>query len=512
MKGLFRKIPLGLRTEIVLNIAVLTMASLLLAGFTILKVSEQEILEQKIAGSRIVLVSLQRGIHAFQGVHWQQDPRFLQILTGFTQLGGVEGILIVDRDLKPLITQGRGQPYNEALSKAISQGEEGKRLEKTGTLWWTFYDRLILTAPLVGEGKVIGGVQVAFSMGDVMNRLVVFRRLFLILIVLDSLVIIGFGSILLSRVVVNPLKKLVKVAQSIGGGDLGLRAPIDYENEIGTLAKAFNQMVERLTEKHNDLQRAIKELRDTQVELVSSEKLASVGRMAAGVAHEIGNPLTSILGHTEILYKRLKGEKFKDGEIILDLVERTRKETERINRIIKDLLQFSKPPSYHGEDVDVNRLIQDSLNVVSVQERFQAIAVDLSLEDGLPLIQGNSDQLQQVLFNVLINAADAMPDGGSLSIRTEQEKQWVTISIKDSGEGIAPEDLGKIFDPFYTTKSPDKGTGLGLSISLRIIDELGGRIKVQSEKGKGTEFVVHLKRAATGPSKETRSRKKKQKG
>jgi signal transduction histidine kinase len=512
MKGLFRKIPLSLRTEIVLNIAVLTMASLLLAGFTILKVSEQEILEQKIAGSRIVLVSLQRGINAFQGANWQQDPRFLQILAGFVQLGGVEGIWIVDRDLKPLITQGKGQPYNEALSKAISQGEEGKRLEKTGILWWTFYDRLILTAPLVGEGKVIGGVQVAFSMADVMGRLIVFRRLFLVLIVVDSLVIIGFGSILLSRVVVNPLKKLVKVAQSIGGGDLGQRAPIDYENEIGTLAKAFNQMVERLTEKHSDLQQAIKQLRDTQEELLSSEKLASVGRMAAGVAHEIGNPLTSVLGHTEILHKRLKRKKLKDGEILLDLVERTRKETERINRIIKDLLQFSKPSSSHREDVDVNRVVQDSLNVVSVQERFQAIAVDLSLTEDLPMVQGNSDQLQQVLFNMLINAADAMPDGGSLSISTGQERQWVTISIKDSGEGIAPEDLGKIFDPFYTTKSPDKGTGLGLSISLKIIDELGGRIKVQSKKGKGTEFVVYLKRAATGPSKATRSRKKKQEG
>jgi len=506
MKGLFRKIPIGLRMEIVLNIAVLTMASLLLVGFTILKVSEQEIVEQKIAGSRIVLFSLQRGINAFQGVNWKQDPRFLQILAGFTQLGGVEGIWIADRDLKPLITQGRGQRYDDALLKVMTQGDEGQRLEKTGVLWWTSYDRLILTAPLVGDGKIIGGVQVAFSMVDVMNRLLVFRRLFLVLIVVDSLVIIGFGSILLSRVVVNPLKRLVKVAQSIGGGDLGQRAPIDYENEIGTLAKAFNQMVERLTEKQSDLQRAIKQLRDTQEELLSSEKLASVGRMAAGVAHEIGNPLTSVLGHTEILHKRLKRKKLKDGEILLDLVERTRKETERINRIIKDLLQFSKPPSPHREDVDVNRLVQDSLKVVSVQERFQALSVDLALAEDLPLVQGNSDQLQQVLFNILINAADAMLDGGSLSIRTEQEKQWVTIAIKDTGVGIAAEDLGKIYDPFFTTKSPDKGTGLGLSISLKIIDELGGRIKVQSKKGKGTEFIVYLKKIAKGLSKARKSR------
>ncbi len=510
MKGLVRKIPLGLRMEIVLNIAVLTLASLLLVGFTILTLSEQEILEQKMAGSRIVLFSLQRGVNAFQGMHWQQDPRFLQILAGFTQLGGVEGIWIVDRDLKPLITQGRGQRSDEALLRAMTQGDAVERLEKTGILWWTLYDKLVLSAPLVGEGKVIGAVQVAFSMADVMNRLLVFRRLFLVLIVVDSLVIIGFGSILLSRVVVNPLKRLVKVAQGIGGGDLGQRASIDYENEIGTLAKAFNQMVERLTEKQRDLQGAIKQLRDTQEELLSSEKLASVGRMAAGVAHEIGNPLTSVLGHTEILLKRLKRKKLKDGKILLDLVERTRKETERINRIIKDLLQFSKPTSLHRENLDLNRLIQDSLKVVSVQEKFQAIAVDLSMANDLPSVQGNSDQLQQVLFNILINAADAMPDGGSLSIGTDQEKQWVTMSIKDTGVGIAPEDLSKIFDPFYTTKSPDKGTGLGLSISLKIIDELGGRIRAQSQKGKGAEFIIYLKKAAQGSMKRTRRKKKKQ--
>jgi signal transduction histidine kinase len=505
MKGLFRKIPIGLRTEIVLNIAILTMASLLLVGFTILRVSEQEILEQKIAGSRIILFSLQRGINAFQGTNWQQDPRLLQILVGFTQLGGVEGMWVVDRDLRPLITQGRGQRYDEALLKAMTKGDEGLRLERTGILWWSFYDRLILTAPLVGEGKVIGGVQVAFSMADVMDRLVVFRRLFLILIVLDSLVIIAFGSLLLSRVVVNPLKRLVKVAQGIEGGDLGQRAQVDYGNEIGTLAMAFNQMVERLAEKQRDLQKAIKQLKDTQEELVSSEKLASVGRMAAGVAHEIGNPLTSILGHTEILHKRLKHKKLKDGEILLDLVDRTRKETERINRIIKDLLQFSKPPSPHREDVDVNRVVQDSLNAVRMQERFQAIAIDLSLAENLPLAKGNSDQLQQVLFNILINAADAMPQGGSISIRTEKDKQWAIIAIKDTGVGIEPEDLGKIFDPFYTTKSPDKGTGLGLSISLKIIDELGGRIKVQSEKGKGAEFIAYLKKATRRSVQDTRN-------
>jgi signal transduction histidine kinase len=499
MKGLFRTIPIGLRTEIVLNIAILMVASLLLVGFTILKVSEQEIVEQKIAGARIILFSLQSGINTFQSADWHENPRLLQIITGFSQLKEVEGIWVVDRDLRPLIMRGRGQRQDDALLKAIKEGGDGLWLERTGMLWWTFYDRLILTAPLVGEGKIIGGLQVAFSMADVTDRLIVFRRLFLVLIVVDSLVIIGFGSILLSRIVVNPLKRLVGVVQSIGGGNLGQRAQMESENEIGKLATAFNQMVERLVEKQADLGKAIKKLRDTQEELVNSEKLASVGRIAAGVAHEIGNPLASVLGHTELLYKRLKSKRIKDQEVLLDLLDRTRKETGRINRIIKDLLQFSKPPSSHTEDIDVNRLLEDSLNAVSVQERFQAINFELLLGKDLPMIKGNSDQLQQVLFNVLINAADAMPDGGSILMQTEKKGERVIISIKDEGEGIPADDLQKIFDPFYTTKSPDKGTGLGLSISLKIIEDLGGKIKVKSETGKGTTFIIYLGKGPTSP-------------
>jgi two-component system NtrC family sensor kinase len=487
---------MGLRTEIVLNIAILMVASLLLVGFTILKASEQEILEQKIAGSRIILFSLQRGITAFQGENWYQDPDLSRILIGFTQLREVEGMWIVDRNLRSLITRGRGKRYREDLLTAMNQGREEIRVEGTGTLWWSFYNRLISSAPLVREGEVIGGVQVSFSLADVMDRLVVFRRLFLILILVDSLVLIAFGSFLLARVVVNPLKRLVGVAQRIRGGDLGYRAQVEYKNEIGQLATAFNQMVENLAGKHKDLEKTIKKLKTTQEELVNTEKLASVGRMAAGVAHEIGNPLTSILGHTEILHKKLKRKRLKDGELLLDLVERTRKETERINRIIRDLLQFSKPPAFHVEDVHVNQVVQDSLHMVSVQKRFQDITLDLSLEEKLPPAQGNSDQLQQVLFNILINAADAMPNGGSISVRTKEDKRWVIIAIKDTGVGIPAADLDKICDPFYTTKSPDKGTGLGLSISLKIIDELGGKLRVESEEDKGSEFTIYLRKGS----------------
>jgi two-component system NtrC family sensor kinase len=490
---------MGLRTEVVLNLAVLMVASLLLLGFTILKAGEQEILKQKIAGSRIILFSLQQEISALRGEKWYQDPSLSQILVRFTQLREVEGIWIVNSEMKSLITRGSGQQSREDFLKAMTQGREQLRLERTGKLWWSFYNKLILTAPLMREGGMVGGgVQVSFSLADVTDRLVIFRRLFLIMILIDSLVLIIFGSFLLSRVVVNPVKKLVGATQKISEGDLTYRAPSETENEIGQLASAFNQMVDKLAEKQKDLEKTIKKLRNTQDELVRSEKLASIGRMAAGVAHEIGNPLTSVLGHTEILHKRLKRKKLKDGTLLLDLLDRTRKETERINRIIKDLLQFSKPPSTRIEDIDVNRVIHDSLNLISAQKRFHDITLDLSLDKHLPLARGTNDQLQQVLFNILINAADAMPEGGSIAIRTETDKRWVIIAIKDTGVGIPASDLNKVCDPFYTTKSPDKGTGLGLSISFKIIDEFGGKLRIESEEGMGAEFIICLRKGSKG--------------
>ncbi len=489
IKWLFRKIQMGLRAEIVLNIAVLMVTSLLLVGFTILKVSEQEILEQKIAGGRIVLFSLQRTIAVYQGDVWQRDPALSRILIGFTQLSEVEGVWIVDRDLKSLINRGMSARYEEDLRKAMSQGMMELRVEKTGALWWSFYRRFILTAPLRQEEEVLGGVQLSFSLADVTDRLVVFRRLVFILVLVDSLVLVAFGSFLLSRVVVNPLKRLVEITQRIRGGRLNQRAEVEYENEIGELATSFNQMVEQLAEKQRNLKKTIKKLKETQKELVRSEKLAVVGRLAAGVAHEIGNPLTSILGHADILLRKMKND-----TVLLDLVERMKGEMERIHRIIKDLLQFSKPPSFQITDIDVNRIIQDSLDLVTVQKGFKGITIDLSLQDGLPPAGGNSDQLQQVVVNLLMNAADAMAHGGSLSIRTWEEDDWIIISVKDTGEGIPSEDLDKVFDPFYTTKSPEKGTGLGLSICVKIIEDFRGKIKVVSERGEGAEFIIYLKR------------------
>jgi len=488
MKWLFRRITVGLRFEIVVNIVILVVASLLLIGFTILKVSEKTILDQKIEEGHIILSSLQRVIVSVQSERWHEDPALSQILIGFTQLPEIEGIWVTDRNLKPQISRARGRAYEGDLQKAVEQGTHEMKIEGSGSLWWSFYQRVILTAPLVRRGQVTGAVQISFSLQDVTSRLVVLRWLLFVLILADSVVLVIFGSFLLSRVLVNPLTRLVNVAERIRSGDLDQRAEVEYGNEIGQLSIALNQMVESLAEKQRDLEATITKLKETQRELITSEKLASVGRLAAGVAHEIGNPLASVLGHTEILRRKLK-----DNDGHLDLVERVRRETERINRTIRDLLQFSRPPTSEITHIEINEAIQQAVGLLKVQQGFKNAGLDLALNKTLPPARGNMDQLQQVLVNILMNAADAMPNGGSISIRTAEENGWVSIAIRDSGEGISADDLDRIFDPFYTTKSPDKGTGLGLSISLRIIESFGGKIKVESDKEEGTEFTVLLR-------------------
>jgi signal transduction histidine kinase len=484
---LLRKINMGLRNEIVLNILVLVVASLLVIGITLLKTSERNILAQRIASSKLILSEVQRTVEDFwstTGGNWRQLSKALR---QFAPFNDIQGVWIVDTDMKISAAFGAGEVNRVDLRKALESGVQESRVESTGRLWWSFYRRVLLTAPVTSDGARVGAVQVAFSLADMTERLIVLRRSVLMLILVDALVLILFGGFLMSRVVVNPLKRLATVAERIREGDLEQRAPVESDNEIGELATTLNQMLNSLAEKQRSLEVTIDELTRTQRELVISEKLGSVGRLAAGVAHEIGNPLASILGYTEMLKKKLAG----DGPLH-DMADRAHHETQRIDGIIRSLLQFSRPTDFKMGTIDVGKIIHDSLELVKVQKLFRDIAVDVDVKEALPPVRGNSDQLQQVLINLFMNAADAMPNGGTLSVRGRGEGTSVLISVQDTGTGIAPEELDKVFDPFYTTKSPDKGTGLGLSVSLQIIESFGGAIKVASTPDQGSTFTVVL--------------------
>jgi two-component system NtrC family sensor kinase len=231
-----------------------------------------------------------------------------------------------------------------------------------------------------------------------------------------------------------------------------------------------------------------------QNQLLQSEKQASIGRLAAGVAHEINNPLTGVLTYTHMLLRRTD-----IGDEIRSDLQTIAESTERVRKIVKGLLDFSRQTKLDKEPTEVNRLVQSAISLMENQALVRGIGIKFDPGENLPVLILDRSQLQSVLLNMIINALDATEPGGSINIYTaialsasDTGQKGVEITIADTGCGIPPKDLDKLFDPFFTTKEVGQGTGLGLSVSYGIVQRHGGTIRVQSEVGKGTRFFIWL--------------------
>jgi hypothetical protein len=222
-------------------------------------------------------------------------------------------------------------------------------------------------------------------------------------------------------------------------------------------------------------------------QLQHSDKMASIGLLAAGVAHEVNTPLTGISSYTQMLRAQTGADDPRSP-----LLEKIEKQTFRAAKIINHLLNFSRSGSAEFESIDVNKILGDVLSLLEHQLDRSRIVVRRELSIDLPLVRGNGNRLQQVFFNLILNARDAMPSGGWLSLSTEADGDTVIVEVKDTGHGIRREDIKRIYDPFFTTKGTSRGTGLGLSVSYGIVQEHGGAIFVDSTPGTGTTFQVAL--------------------
>ncbi len=285
------------------------------------------------------------------------------------------------------------------------------------------------------------------------------------------------GSLILwwlnRKLVVRPVAALVEGTRRVMEGDLGVVIPVSGRHELGKLAKAFNDMTRNLA--------------DTQRQLAQADKLASVGRLAAGVAHEINNPLTGVLSYASLLRKRLGADVSAAED--LDVIVR---ETVRCRGIIRGLLDFARPTAPARKPMDLNEVVRRAVSVVMTQLSLNQVDLSLDLAQELPIVSADANQIQQVVVNLLLNAADAIgAEGGTIRLTTRPGARAVELWLQDSGQGIAPEDLPRIFEPFFTTKG-NHGTGLGLAVSWGIVEAHGGSLTVQSEAGKGTRFTLSL--------------------
>jgi two-component system NtrC family sensor kinase len=296
--------------------------------------------------------------------------------------------------------------------------------------------------------------------------------------------------------ITNPLRRMVLATNRIAQGDLNHQVKIGFRDEVGQLADSFNQMTENLKLANENLiqwgktlekrvEERTKELQGMQDYLLQSEKLRSLGKMAAGVAHEINNPLTSILINTHLMLEKLeKRHEFYEN---LSLIA---EETARCTQIVKGLLEFARQNPPQKTHTNINDIIERTTQLLENQASFQNVRIVKDLDPGLPVIKLDRNKIQQVFWNLLLNACEAMPRGGQLTISDSlsADKNWIEVRVADSGVGIPKENVNRLFDPFFTTKS--SGTGLGLAVTYGIIQQHDGKIEIKSEVDRGTVFIL----------------------
>ncbi len=408
-------------------------------------------------------------------------------------------------------------PYIQEIA-LVSGGPPVERVavtpvgEKTGGIL-SLHPVVDVTLPIAGPGGGAKGIRVRFFSPGVEEEARHLVGVAALLVGADVILIVLFGYFLMDRSVVRPIRQLAAVSEKIAAGDYFLRADESPGNELGQLGASFNRMIAAILSAQG-------RVRQAEHDTFRSEKLATVGRLAAGVAHEVGNPLMAIRGYAEYLRKTPPGRGERE-----ECLEKIVAETRKIENIVRGLLNVAAPGRGEDEDTDVNEVVRQTVELLSFRKMFRDIevGVEYGRADRVRMAAG---RFQQVLLNILLNAVDAMGGRGDLRLRTFQADPWIPpslraarrrasdppgaefaplrgelreapskgvgVSVTDTGRGIRPEDLKNIFDPFFTTKEPGKGTGLGLSVSRAIVEAAGGEILAESEEGKGATFTVIL--------------------
>jgi two-component system, NtrC family, sensor kinase len=353
---------------------------------------------------------------------------------------------------------------------------------------------LELVVPAFGPtGEQVLAARYLVSFASVDARIAEVRMHFLRIAVVAAFVSLLLVA-LVARRITGPLSRLTEGARAIARGDLRQSFHAPGTDEINTLAKAFNDMAEslernrgELTEKNLALWQANEELRQMQEHLIRSERLAAIGQLAAGVSHEIDNPVGIILGYAELLLEDLPlGDARRDD--VLAIID----ECQRCKRITGGLLGFARSASVCREEFSLNALARETLEALQPQKLFRSIAIVFQpATEAVPII-GDADQLRQVFINLLLNAAQAMGGEGELTVSIERRDDAALVRVTDTGPGIPQELREEVFAPFYSTKGPGQGTGLGLPICRKLVEDHGGDIRLEEGVGAGAQFIIRL--------------------
>ena len=505
--GLLRR-PLPIRTGVVLQLALVATASLMLLAVFALKVIEVSLQRRHVEAGISVAGVVRRAVEK--------------------EIAGNPGSTNVPAGMFP----GFLSPYIQEVSLVPDPPPDGRpRVVPVGPKAFPFLpvyptvDVILPFGPLsaaAGPSADAGprGIRVRFHSPGIAGEVRTLVNVTLLLAAIDVALLVLFGGVFLERTVISPVRKLAAASEKVAAGDYSLRVEGVEGNEVGQLAASFNRMVEGILE-------AQERLRRSEKETFRSEKLATVGRLAAGVAHEVGNPLMAIRGYAEYLLRH-EPAPAESKECLEKVVGETRK----MENIVRGLLSVASSGSGRTGATDVNAVVRETVEMLSYRNMFRDVEVRMELGE-TPRAAILEDPFRQVLLNLVINAVDAMGGRGLLTLRTGVREGWsqggkvplrrratdppemdgkplrapgtgegrgVALAVTDTGGGIPAGDLPLLFDPFFTTKEPGKGTGLGLSVSRTIVEGAGGEIRVESEEGKGATFTVVLPPARETPN------------
>jgi two-component system, NtrC family, sensor kinase len=512
LQGKKLKTPIfGLRAGILTQLIFLIIAAMLLINVVILNLYEKDLVTEKEKTGRLLLSgieyisgnTLKDGEQALKNTHLGAD--FASIVQEMLDTGEYRGIAIVNGSGESVFSIGLDNDKKQyALTLAMTaMNTIIDSVNYKGSTWgvlWPRKSELYLSSPLKYKGRVIGGISVISSLEPVYEALRSSESLVLIYIAVDTLVLALVGIYLLSRIVVNPIHSLLRMTEEYEDSESILAAGEAPANEIGNLTRALANMLNRLDENKKELkshivslEKANNELKAAQNEIVQSEKLASVGRLAAGIAHEIGNPIGIILGYIDLI---MRGGLAPDEE--KDFLTRVEGEISRVNIIIRQLLDFSRSSEEERMNLNIHSLITDTVEMLKPQSGMKKIAISMTLNAENDNVVADKNQMQQVFLNILINSIDALSEEGTvmenayIHVISKNRNGQLELEFIDNGPGISIDKLDHVFDPFFTTKDPGQGTGLGLSVCYRIIQAAKGTIRAESSLGNGMKIRIEL--------------------
>lgn len=492
----------------------LLVSAMLLINAVMLRFEERDRIQTKLHTGRLLLDALEQKVGyevVKRNASWtdlESNFTFRREIKQLLRSGGFSDVSLIDAGGTRVYGLGpSGHGEKEAISisrEALVTGKWSSAFY--GSMWGVFWparERVRMSSPMLYEGRLVGAISICAHLGPLYQDLRESQTSILVYIFLNTIILCLLGVYLVSRAVVKPIRKLMRITKEFKEGE-SFQLPADSpRNEIGQLYRSLNLMLKRLEENKKDLEshissleKANKEIKRAQNEVIRSEKLASVGRLATGVAHEIGNPIGIILGYLELF----KSEGLEEEER-QDFLDRIESEITRINQIIRQLLDFSRPSSGEGEQISVHYLLMDTVNMLEPQPMMAHLQIRPVLKASKDSVWAEPNQLRQVFINIIMNSADAMAGdeisfdkttANTLSIETIDMEDSIKLSFTDSGPGIPQEQLVDIFDPFHTTKDPGRGTGLGLSVCHRIIEDLGGAIRAESAPGKGATIIIDI--------------------